>query len=226
LYPDVALGRIPGDSVTEINRHFNKIITHAENAANDGALLVGEQLDTAPTWGGDLKDYVYGEMGGIAYDTLYERDGTFSGTAVINAINTDQYDVVNHMGHSNVTYNMGLTPSDMGDLTNDDPVLIYSQGCYSGSFDNRTTTPGTYTGDSMAENFTLKTSSAAWAYVGNSRYGWYSSGSLYGASNLFDREFMTLCSMKTSPSWPGVGRFENGPRRQRRKHGLQPLDLL
>jgi hypothetical protein len=96
--------------------------------------------------------------------------------------------LLNHLGHADVNYNMKIYNSDVDSLTNDQHFFAYSQGCYSGSFDNRTTT-GSYTSyDCIAEHFVTE-ANGAFAVVMNSRYGW---GNLYdtnGPSQHFDREF-------------------------------------
>ena len=80
-------------------------------------MLIGEQLDLN-TWGGDYKDVVYQYMDGMPITTLYEKDGTFSKNAVINAINSNSHSIINHMGHANNAYNLGLYYYDVDDLTN------------------------------------------------------------------------------------------------------------
>lgn len=191
LLADVSLGRIPANTVAEANFHLNKIKTHAAGTNHNKALLVGEQLDYWPTWGGDYKDYVHDYMDDMPYTSLYQRDGTFSTTAVKTQINSNGYDLLNHMGHSNNDYTIGLYRSDvLNGLTNTDPILVYTQGCYSAAMDNRWDYGYYDSDDSVGEYFVVKNDNGAWAIIANSRYGWYEPGSVYGPSNIFDREFM------------------------------------
>ena len=77
-------------------------------------------------------------------------------------------------------------------MTNTNYLLVYSQGCYSGSMDNRSSS-GSYGGtDCFGEALTNAYSDrGAFAYIGNSRYGWYNPGSyVTGASNLAHKEFV------------------------------------
>ncbi|MDP8255272.1 MAG: C25 family cysteine peptidase [Candidatus Alcyoniella australis] len=189
LYADVYVGRISADSSTEVANQLNKTIAHVHSGYTKKALLVGEQLDSY-TYGGDNKDHVWGYVSGLTSSTLYERDGTFSASAVSDAINSNNYDFVNHLGHANPSYVMGLDSDDIVALSNTDPVLAYSQGCYSASFDNRWSSGSYGSADSVGEYFVVKTDNGAWAYIGNSRYGWYLPGSEYGVSNIFDVQFM------------------------------------
>ncbi len=183
LFAEVNVGRISASNETEANNQINKIINYENwSDAPFNALLVGEKLDDY-TWGGNNKDYVYEMMAGIPYDTLYDRDGTWSASDLINNyFNSDNLNIVNHLGHANDTYDMKLYESDVDNITNNNPFFIYSQGCY----------PGNFTANDVcfAEKFTVGTSHAGFAVIMNSRYGWYARNSVYGTSNVFDREFM------------------------------------
>jgi hypothetical protein len=183
LLAEVAVGRISAGNATEAARQVAKIIAYESwTAAPFHTLLLGEQADSVPTWGGDMLDYLYLQMGGIPRDTLYDRDGYWSSTTLINTyLNTGTMNTVNHMGHANTTSVMKMGPSDASGLSNPNPFFIYSQGCYSGAFDD---------GDCMAEYFTVKGSGGCHAVIMNSRYGWYAPGSVLGTSNLFQREFL------------------------------------
>jgi hypothetical protein len=194
---DVYVGRICAQTTTEASYHINKIISYETNPAPYKALLIGEKLDSYPTWGGDYKDAVYQYMNNMPKTTLYQRDGTFSAANVINAINSNTNSVLNHMGHANNVYNMGLNYTDVVSLTNTTYLWAYTQGCYSGAFDNRDTGTGYYSVDCMGEYFTCKYATGGFAsYIGNSRYGWYSPGSTNGTSNIFDMQMMNSVFQK------------------------------
>ena len=63
------------------------------------------------------------------------------------------------------------------------------QGCYSGAFDNRSTSASSYeTEDSILEHF-ISADGGAFGFIGNSRYGWYYVGSTNGSSQRYNREF-------------------------------------
>jgi len=182
MLSEVAVGRIAAGNATEAQRQVAKIIAYETwSAAPFHTLLLGEQADSV-TWGGDMLDYVYLQMAGSPHDTLYERDGSWSLSTLVNTyLNTGTMNVVNHMGHANESYVMKMGPSDASGLTNANPFFIYSQGCYAGAFD---------IADSMAEYFTVKGNAGCHAVIMNSRYGWYAPGSVFGTSTLFHREFL------------------------------------
>jgi hypothetical protein len=87
---------------------------------------------------------------------------------------------------------MKLSNSDVASMTNNNYLLVYTQGCYSGSIDNRNTGGSYGSTDCIGEAITnAYAAGGAFAYIGNSRYGWYNPGSyVEGASNLVHKEFM------------------------------------
>jgi len=177
------VGRISAGNATEAGRQVSKIISYGTwNAAPITTLLLGEQADAAPTWGGDMLDYLYHQMGGIPRDMLYDRNGEWTASTLIDVyLNSNTTNTVFHMGHSNESTVMKMGVSDAASLTNTNPFFIYTQGCYAGAFD--------FT-DCMAEAFTVKGAGGAHAVIMNSRYGWYTPASVFGTSNLFHREFL------------------------------------
>jgi hypothetical protein len=211
LFAEVYVGRAPVDSQTEVQNFVRKTLAYQNTPLTDANLgtvwMVGEQLDSN-TWGGDYKDdvktgssaYSYTTVGfensayasGFNVSTLYDRD--YSGhnwpTSDIVGIINNNVHLINHEGHANVWTVMKMLNSDADGLTNSGLYFIgYSQGCYAGSFDDRTITPGTYANyDCISEHLVTGAHGAA-AFIANSRYGWYSSGSTYGYSQHFDREF-------------------------------------
>ncbi len=187
LMPEVAIGRMSAETETEFNNIFNKTYYYTDQTtySNDVAAMFGENLNTNPmTWGGDYKDMVSPILPDEFYiETRYERDNTFSTQEVIAAIN-DGIGIINHMGHSSQTYNMGLYNSNLSSLTNTEYGMAYSQGCYPAAFDQRTSQDG----ECIAENIT-NMEHGLFAYVGNTRYGWYAPGSVWGASEYYDISF-------------------------------------
>ncbi len=184
LLPELAVGRIAADTVAEVEHQVAKILAYeAWSEAPFSALLVGESLDDTPSWGGDMLDWLVPEMGGIATERLYDRDGgSWSGSTLVgDYLDTGTLNLVHHVGHANTTTVMRLGLSDAASLTNDNPFFIFSHGCYPGSFD---------LGRCMAEAFTVEGSGGCFAVVMNSRYGWYTPGSVLGTTNLFHRRFV------------------------------------
>jgi len=116
---------------------------------------------------------------------LYEREGTYSGGNVREAINSG-LSIINHMGHANETIVMGQTTGSLSSYDNSEFGFVYSQGCYPAAFDEGTSGAG----ESIAENF-IMSEHALYAFAGNTRYGWYSPGSTDGASQFFARTFFS-----------------------------------
>ena len=190
---EVYVGRIPADNESEATNQINKIIAFETSERPDKTLLVGEQLDSDPTWGGDRMDWVHSYMDSTPKTELYDRDWenhNWPKSQLLTYINSNEHYWVNHLGHSNVTYNMKLSTGDVTSMTNSAYVFVYTQGCYSGSIDGRYSS-GTYSGtDCFGESITNAYGNrGAFAYIGNSRYGWAEPGTTDGVSQLFDRQF-------------------------------------
>ncbi|MCB2185313.1 MAG: discoidin domain-containing protein [Deltaproteobacteria bacterium] len=191
--PELYVGRICADNATEATNQINKIIAYESNPAPFRTLLLGELMDSTPTYGGDKMDWVYSFMDGMPNTKLYDKLGNFSAGTLVSHINSNSFDFINHLGHSNNTYGLKIGTSTATGLTNGQYMLVYTQGCYSAAFDNRGTGTSYYSAatDSLAEAFTTGSATGgAYAFIGNSRYGWYNSGTyLDGASNRLHRMF-------------------------------------
>ncbi|MCD4651779.1 MAG: hypothetical protein K8S56_08355, partial [Candidatus Cloacimonetes bacterium] len=189
-YAEVHMGRFTCDTTEEFENIINKIKCYVEypTATNDKITLVGEQLDDEPTYGAMYKD----EIGNnpqmiptwLQVTRFYERDETFSETALINQINDNQAGIMNHMGHCDYSYVMHLSNGQVQSLSNTEYPFLYSQGCYAIAFDEASSGGAEATGEVMIN------SKHGWmGFVGNTRYGWYAHGSTNGASQQFDKQF-------------------------------------
>jgi hypothetical protein len=191
FFAEVLIGRIPSDNATEALNHIDKIIAYESSLHTTSALLVGRKLDEDPTYGGNGKDLVYAYFPlSWSATTLYDRNGTYSQTALISEMNSGAHHIVNYLSHSGTSNDMGLSSSQIGGLTNTKYFLAYSQGCNAGGFDSGTPPSN----DCAGEHFTVENGvGGAFAYVGNTRYGWYMPSSWgppsAGASQQFDVEF-------------------------------------
>ena len=187
LIPEVHIGRFPAETQTEFNNMFRKIQYYVDNNtySNNFAVFMGENLNNNPlTWGGDYKDDVAQYLPDEYYlQTLYQRDGTYSSTNVYNAINNGA-GIMNHMGHSNEVSLIGQSNTTVESLTNTEYGFLYSQGCYPAAFDQRTSGNS----EAIGEHF-VTAAGALFAFIGNTRYGWYSPGNINGASQFYDRQF-------------------------------------
>lgn len=208
LVAEVAVGRICYNNDTEISNQINKICLYQMLPVEDAiktASFVGEWLWDGPTWGGDYMDEMIGGSNANGYttigvppdweiSTLYDRTYGYSdawGSTQIRPFLSEGANLVNHLGHSATTYNMRLSNNQVSDsnITNSNYSIYFTQGCYAGSFDNRDTSPGSYTADCITEKYTSVTKAAA-GMIAHSRYGWGMQGSTNGASQRYHREYI------------------------------------
>jgi len=211
LFAEVYVGRAPVDSQAEVQNFVGKTLAYQNMPMTDENLrkvcMAGEKLWDDPTWGGDYKDEIkegssahgYTTVGfedsacNASFDvsTLYDRDypgNNWPPSEIIDVIN-DNTHLVNHVGHAGVGNVMKMVNSDVDGLTNSELYFIgYSQGCYSGSFDNRDSYGGYTNYDCIAEHLTTQPYGAV-AFIANSRYGIGKHSSTDGASQHYDREF-------------------------------------
>lgn len=208
FYSEIAIGRACVDSGEEVANFINKTITYQDSPLPTQlrtALLLGEKLWNDPlTYGGDELDQLIGpcpENGFTTYGVpadfdivkFYDRNiGYWSKSVVFDAVNAGT-NWLAHSGHSNWHYAMRILQTDVNDInfTNDGTgatfPIMYSIGCYAGSFDNRST--GVYlTEDCIGEEM-VAIEHCAVAFIGNSRYGWFTEGTTNGPSHHYTREF-------------------------------------
>jgi hypothetical protein len=187
LLPELYVGRFPAETQSEFNHIMDKTQSYINNTtfSNNIAVMFGENLNWNPvTWGGDYKDDV-AQYIPAAYQlqTHYQRDGTYSGEIVWNSINSGAA-IMNHMGHANEVYLMGQGNNTVEALQNTEYGFLYTQGCYPAAFDQRTSGDG----ESIGEHF-VTAEGGLYAFIGNTRYGWYMPGDVNGPSEYFDRQF-------------------------------------
>ncbi|HDL64830.1 MAG TPA: hypothetical protein ENH12_05515, partial [Proteobacteria bacterium] len=193
---EVHVGRAGVTNAEQIGNLTDKIIAYEES--NSGitkeVLMAGEHLG----FGGD-SEYAKPSMeeirlGSSAHgyttagfaenswfessDTLYDMDGSWTSSTLIGRINSG-IAITNHLGHASKTYCMKLHIADFSAFTNTDYFFGYSQGCNPGNFD---------TGGSWCEEIT-RNEHGAFAFIGNTRYGFGLSNSTDGPSQKFQRPF-------------------------------------
>jgi hypothetical protein len=204
LLPEVYIGRAAVDSPQEAEHFIDKQIRYQETpvaAETATAVMAGEDLGWV-AWGKDYKEEIRWGSDSWGFHTdgvpdrftvhpYYDRDIRWTDDELIAQLNNGTH-LVNHIGHSNVTYTMKMSNSDVtGKFTNDGIdhtfFIIYTQGCYCNSWDNRTSSHS-YTSDCIAEQFTTIESGAV-CFIGNTRYGWGSYYDTQGLSQYYDRQF-------------------------------------
>ena len=202
LIADVYIGRAPVDSTTELANFVKKIIAY-ENSSSDylkRACMAGRLVDAtyAKTYleeiriGSSTHGYTtsgMAETGFFSFNNLYEQDGAWTGSQLIDIINAGVH-IINHFSHAtNTELTAGMSNVNVdNDLINTDYLFGYTSGCYSGAFDNRQSDGAYTTSDSVLEHFTT-TANGAFAFIGNSRYGWFSKVDTDGPSQRIQREF-------------------------------------
>ncbi len=207
-FAEICVGRISADIGSEFTAALNKQMMYQQSPVGsdlEKAIMVGEQLNSNPLiWGGTYKDevmnggnyngyYTTGFPGNFTIQTQYERNGSWSYSDLKEKMN-DGTNIINHLGHSNVDNNMKFYRNHVtnSNLTsngiNHNFYIIYTQGCYPASFDNRRTNGSYDPEDCIGEKFTT-ISNGCVAFIGNSRYGWFTTGGTNGSSQYLDRQF-------------------------------------
>jgi len=190
LMSDVFVGRVPAAIEVDVANFTDKLIsyTQTDNYKIKRAAFIGRQLDRHPTWGGDAKDAIIRDCMPYNWDvkTFYERDKTYKKEDVIGYVNNTGVQIINIFTHGSPDSCGGLSPSDISALQNTNYFVAYSQGCTNAYFDR----PEEFR--SVGEYF-VTAQYAGVAFIGNSRYGWYSPGNpLGGPSQVYDREFFDI----------------------------------
>ncbi len=179
---EINIGRASLEDSTEIDNWLNKTISYENlNCTEDylrSSNLVGEYLGYT-AYGGTAMDEIAMFLPEFNHNRLYEMLGTYSKTNIVNAINNGTH-IISHLGHGSYNKVFELFDGDVDTLlTNANYCLIYTQACLSGMY---------YGYDCIAESF-LEKEHAAFAHIGNTHYGFYSSYKDQGSSQLFEREF-------------------------------------
>ncbi len=203
LFAEVYIGRAPVDSEEELSNFVYKTLFHEDDTDSylSKVLMVGEDLGWT-SWGGDKMDELINGSDSHGFrtvgfpdtynvDTLYDRDDPSHDWEIseLTTIIKNGVHIINHLGHSNVDYNMKMRNDDIDNLTNTHFFFLYSQGCYNGAFDNRGTNVfHYYSYDCIAEHMTT-TAKGAFAVIANSRYGYGDSIGTDGASQYYNRQF-------------------------------------
>ena len=212
LVPELALGRICYNDDTEIANQISKISLYKMAPVVDEvktAFFAGEWLWQGPTWGGDYMDEMIGGSSANGYTTvgvpnnwnittLYDRTYGYEDAWNANTVRpilSQGANLVNHLGHSFTNYAIRCSNNQVSNTTitnngaNHNLSIYFTQGCYAGAFDNRTTNEGEYVADCITEKFT-SISTAAVSMISHSRYGWGMQGSTDGPSQYFHRQYI------------------------------------
>ncbi|MDD5706979.1 MAG: C25 family cysteine peptidase [Kiritimatiellae bacterium] len=187
LLAEVYVGRAPVETVAEAERFVARTLRYSQtrHPNNERARFLGEYLgnyDGTHAQGGDGLDTLLPAFSGYNVEWLDDRPTngeTWTATDCVNALNAPPH-LVAHFGHANETYALRMYTEDVDGLTNAEPFLVNSSGCYCGAFDYASS-------DCFAEELVKRTGSGAFAAIMNSRYGWFNSAQEW----MFSGEFMS-----------------------------------
>jgi len=202
LLPELSVARFPVSTFTELKNLINKTVSYQQSPVpgeQRTVILAGEKLWNDPkTWGADYLDLLIGFHDDNDYSTngipedfnfvkLYDRTSPWTKEILIQEINNGCASI-HHAGHSSTSYNMRMTVKDITDDafssvngTDHNFPYLYSNGCYAAAFDYDV---------SIAEKM-LIIKNFAFAFIGNSRYGWFNEGQTEGPSTHLEREFIS-----------------------------------
>ena len=198
LYPDVVVGRAPAGYLSQVNTFVSKSLTYQTNPITDymtRMLLAAEMLDGI-TDGCFLKTHIYNNIVSPCFPDvtiLCESAGNLNYENFRDTLNYGQ-NIINHDGHGDINV-IGIGPDDwynwdMDALTNGSRLgLFYTNACISNAIDF----------NCLGEHWINNTNGGGYAFVGNTRYGWYQPGNpLGGSSAEFDKEFFRqLCDFNS-----------------------------
>jgi len=193
-YQEVFVGRAPVDNYSQTNIFIGKVLKYEKDPPTTNyplnVLLIGMDLDGS-TQSENVKEYIdnYYIPSRFNVNKVYDSDGGNHKDSALYYLNVGQ-NLVNHSDHSDwyvlgvgyTNHGWSLYRSDIDGLSNTYKTCIfYSLGCWSNAFDYN---------DAISEHFIVYNSNEAGvAYIGNTRYGWYSPGYYNNLSMLMDREW-------------------------------------
>lgn len=210
LYAEVAVGRLSVNDLAELENFIAKIIKYQDSpVVNDieKALFAGEILNQNPlTYGADYMNELVSGSNNHGISTvgvsdnftkhkLYDKDNVWDKSMIYDYFSNKGLNLINHNGHANAATSMKLENSDitLANFTNDGInfgfPIEYTQGCYSGSFDNRRSNGIYMQQDCIIEKLTnLQTGEVA--ALANSRNGWIAPGNTNSYSQYLHRQFI------------------------------------
>lgn len=214
---ELTVGRFPVENSRELEHVIFKTVSHYQNNENrpKNLLLLGEKLfSELGLWGGDYMNQLIGETEDHNFithgfnqswkiDKLYERETSWSGRTVKKYVKSNNYLMINHLGHSNDTYTMKIYSWFFSGFENHNPFFLYTQGCFAGNFASN---------DSIVEDFVLHSKGAV-AAVANSHYGLGpedpdpDSTVTPGASQILNRYFVHYLSNPELGKGLGLGYY-------------------
>ena len=147
LLCEVSVGRMPMKTTDELKNFVRKTLWAYSNQLTKKSLLAGEELFAdLGLYGDDYMDQLVGQCTDHGFATkgygtswsmerLYDRQSSWSGDDALSKINGGGFGMVNHLGHSNTTYNLRMSSDyEAPAWANPEPFFYYTQGCFPGNF--------------------------------------------------------------------------------------------
>jgi hypothetical protein len=191
LHAELFVGRVPINELSsapvdqEAQNWVAKVLRYEANPRASylhRGLWLGERLDSS-TYGDDSMDEILGIVPGLQVGKLYDSIKVWSSRDLVDRINAGVH-VINHLGHANWAHVLRMGAEEVAALSNESPFLVHSQGCLAAAI-------STPQGEAIAERF-ITARGGAFAFIGNTNFGWYMPGSTEGASQVFDRGFFDV----------------------------------
>ena len=222
LLPEIGVSRMSFNNPTDLANMIHKTLSYQQTPVLGEfhkVILAGEHLYDNPTSNGsDYLELLIGTHDDNGYTTvgypvdydftkLYEELGTWSGSALKQAINAGT-SYVHHDGHANSGYVAGWYGVSNDDFSGANGIdhnytFFHSQGCDCGAFD-----------ESCILEKMVKIQNFAVAVIGNSRYGWFNEGQTEGPGAHLERE-MTSAQWGDRVGWlsmaHAIGKCETAP---------------
>ena len=198
LMSELSVGRWPVKTTADLANVVRKTIWMAHTIQPKNVLLMGEELFAELNlYGDDYMNQLVGQCTDHGFQTtgygqdwaqdhLYDRTGSWSGSQALSKINGGTFSMVNHLGHSNTTYNMRMSSSSISGFRNVNPFFYYTQGCF----------PGDFTANDCYIEKLLRHTNGAAAAIANTSYGLGpedptpSTTTTPGASQMLHRQFI------------------------------------
>lgn len=203
LLPEIGISRLPfanSAAAAQAAKMIHKSLSYQRNPVLGefhNIILGSEKADNTPTYGGDYLELIIGERDDNEYYTVgipenynftrvYAEHGNWSRMNIMNAINRGAQSI-HHAGHAGTNYVAEMFNEDFNDgefssLNGKDHnyTYFYSHGCHCASMDATSVMKRMVAMDNFC-----------FAAIGNSREGWYMTGTSEGPSAHLHREMIS-----------------------------------
>jgi peptidase C25-like protein len=183
-FPEVYVGRIPVNSVAEIEDYVDRLISYETGEISEYNKAAGFSM---ALWAGSdsevCQQYIYDMYFPDNYNIEFFFGDENNQDNAYNIMNENQ-NIIQHTGHAGKT-SMSLESGriridDIDSLHNLWGGIFYSIGCWSAAIDY----------NSIGENLVSQIDRGFLGYIGNSRYGWGApSASGFGFSEFYQKTF-------------------------------------